>query len=145
VNIHTQESVSGFIATEPRLTYTDGGSAKMYLRFGQNHFRKEDDGTFTELEPTFHNLVAWLGTAERANARLAKGDRFLAEGFTRTYDGTDPDGNAVKIEEFVAKKIGHDLARTDYEVMRGRRTPAADRAFEAPATSQAVRPSVPAL
>ena len=63
-------------------------------------------------------------TAERAHDRLAKGDKFVAEGYTREYDRTAPDGEVVKSEEFVAKKLGHDLARTSYEVDRTRRQPA---------------------
>jgi len=53
--------------------------------------------------------------------RLAKGDKFVAEGYVREYDHTTPDGEVVKAEEFVAKKLGHDLARTRYDVDRTRR------------------------
>ena len=36
-------------------------------------------------------------------------------------------------DHFIARKIGHDLARTNYDVDRTRRTAAADRGVEAPA------------
>jgi single-stranded DNA-binding protein len=92
-------------------------------RFGQEHYRRNDDGSFTELEPTYHNLVAFRATAERAHARFAKGDKFVAEGYTREYATTDTEGGTAKTEEYIAKKIGHDLARTNYEVNRLRREP----------------------
>lgn len=123
--LHTQESVSGFIASDPQLTYTERGDARLYVKIGQEHYRREDDGSFTQTETTFHDLVAFKKTAERAHERFTKGDKFVAEGYTREYDRQTPDGETVKAEEFVAKKLGHDLARTAYEVDRTRRSQAA--------------------
>ncbi|WP_415853349.1 single-stranded DNA-binding protein [Sinomonas sp. G460-2] len=122
--IHTQQSVSGFIASDPQLSYTAKGDARFYARIGQEHYRREADGSFTELEPTFHDLVAYRATAERAHERLAKGDSFVAEGYAHTFEH-ERDGQTVESEEFVAKKIGHNLARTTYEVDRTRRAQAA--------------------
>ena len=123
--IHTQESLSGFIASEPHLSFTEKGDARLFVKIGQEHYRREPDGSFTQTETTFHDLVAFRTTAERAHQRFAKGDKFIAEGYVHHYDRTD-DGRAVKAEEFVTKKIGHDLARTRYTVDRPRRTPEAD-------------------
>jgi len=120
-NIHTQQSISGFIASEPQRTVTENGDARFYARIGQPHFRRNDDGTFTELEPSFHDMVAYRATAERALARFAKGDSFVAEGYTRAFP-IERVGQVIENEEFVAKKIGHDIARTNYEVDRNRRT-----------------------
>ena len=124
--IHTQESLSGFIASEPHLSFTEKGDARLFVKIGQEHYRREDNGSFTQTETTFHDLVAFRTTAERAHQRFAKGDKFIAEGYTHHYDRTDDNGQAVKVEEFVAKKLGHDLARTRYTVDRPRRTPEAD-------------------
>ncbi|QEA30084.1 single-stranded DNA-binding protein [Microbacterium sp. CBA3102] len=118
--IHTQESFTGFIASDPQLSHTGKGEARFYARVGQEHYRKEPDGSFTELETTFHDLVAYRATAERAHERFAKGDSFVAEGYAHPY-GYERDGQTVQGEEFVAKKIGHDLARTSYEVDRNPR------------------------
>ena len=117
--IRTQESFSGFIASDRQLSYTTRGEARFYARVGQEHYRKEQDGTFTELDPTFHDLVAYRATAQRAQERFAKGDSFVAEGYTHPYE-YERDGETVQGEEFVAKKVGHDLARTSYEVTRAR-------------------------
>ncbi|MFE5671705.1 single-stranded DNA-binding protein [Agromyces sp. NPDC056523] len=118
--LHTQQSLSGFIASEPQQSVTENGDTRFYVRIGQPHFRREDDGTFSELEPSFHDLVTYRATAERALARFAKGDSFVAEGYVRTFE-VERDGAIVEREEFVAKKIGHDLARTNYDVDRSRR------------------------
>jgi single-stranded DNA-binding protein len=134
--LHTQQSLSGFIASDPQQSVTENGDVRFYVRVGQPHFRREDDGGFTELDPTFHDLVTYRATAERALSRFTKGDSFVAEGYVRTFQ-IERDGEVVNREEFVAKKIGHDLARTNYEVDRTRRTTAsAER--EVPAAASVV-------
>ncbi|WP_411700499.1 single-stranded DNA-binding protein [Conyzicola sp.] len=122
--LHTQQSLSGFIASEPQHSVTENGDTRFYVRVGQPHFRREEDGGFTELDPSFHDLVAYRATADRALDRFSRGDSFVAEGYVRTFQ-VERDGEVIEREEFVAKKIGHDLARTNYEVDRARRTPAA--------------------
>ena len=121
MTLHTQQSLSGFIASDPHQSVTENGDTRFYVRVGQPHFLREDTGNFTVLEPTFHDLVAYRATAERALNRLAKGDSFVAEGYVRTFQ-VERDGATLQREEFVAKKIGHDLARTNYQVDRTHRT-----------------------
>jgi single-stranded DNA-binding protein len=121
---HTQQSLSGFIASEPALTYTRTGDARFYAKIGQEHYRREDDGSFTKLETTFHDLVQYRKAAEEAYTKFRKSDWFLAEGYVKTYT----DGKNVEREEFVAKKLGHDAARTDYEVARADEPAAAVKA-----------------
>lgn len=141
--IHTQESFTGFIASDPQLSHTGKGEARFYARVGQEHYRREPDGSFTELETTFHDLVAYRATAERAHERFAKGDSFVAEGYTHPYE-YERDGQTVQGEEFVAKKIGHDLARTGYDVDRSpRNTRAAEGATPAPTAREAARNEEP--
>lgn len=138
MSIHTQESVSGFIATDPKLTETATGESRLYLRFGQEHFRREEDGSFTQLETSYHHLVMFGRSAEQASERFAKGDSFLAEGYTHEYI-YERDGEGLEGEEFVAKRIGHDVVRTRYEVDRSSRSAerqsvdrAPSKAFESP-------------
>lgn len=132
--IQTQESLSGFIASDPQLRDTSKGDARFYARIGKEHFRREEDGTFTQTETTYHHMVMFGRSAEHAHAQFAKGDNFIAEGYTRPVN-YERDGQNVEGEEFVAKKIGHDTARTRYDVDRTPRRAAAEReaaAFEAP-------------
>ncbi len=122
MTIRTQQSISGFIASDPQLTETERGEARFYARFGQENYRREDDGTFTKLETSFHSLVMYRATAERAYERFAKGDSFVAEGYAHEYT-YERDGQNVEGDEFVAKKIGHDTVRTRYAVDRTPRAP----------------------
>ena len=117
MTIPTQMSLHGFIATAPQLDFTGNGVARFYARIGVEQHRKETDGTFTKLDSTFHDLVAYAKTAERAYARFKVGDTFVASGYIHDYE-LERHGQAEAREEFVARRIGHDLARTRYQVER---------------------------
>ena len=117
MTIPTRMSLHGFIATAPQLNFVGSGAARFYARVGVEHYRKEADGSFTKLDSTFHDLVAYAKTAERAYARFQVGDNFVAAGYINTYE-VDRNGRAEAREEFVARRIGHDVARTTYDVNR---------------------------
>ncbi len=131
--IRTHQSISGFVASEPQLSYTDRGDARLYFKIGMEHYRKEPDNTYTQLESSFHDVIAYRGAAEQGHLRLAKGDNIIADGRVREYS-YERDGQRYEGEEFIATRIGHDLARTDYEVDRANRrtTARSSAAFEAP-------------
>ena len=128
MSIRTQQSLTGFIASEPQLTFTTQGDARFYAKIGQEHYRRNDDGAFTQLDTTFHDLVIYRRSAERAYAAFAKGDKFVAEGYVRTYEH-HLDGQTQRGEEFIARKLGHDTARTTYTVDRDRQPATVDTPF----------------
>jgi single-stranded DNA-binding protein len=117
MSIPTQLSLHGYIATSPELTKTRNGTHRFHARIGVEQFRKEADGTITRLDPVHCDLVAFETAAQRAFARFRVGDSFVASGYINEYEVTR-DGLPVAREEFVARRIGHDLARTTYEVVR---------------------------
>jgi single-stranded DNA-binding protein len=84
------------------------------------------------LETTFHDLIAYRGAAEQGAERIAKGDNIIADGRVREYS-YERNGQRYEGEEFIATRIGHDLARTRYEVDRTERSSGRDgTAFTAP-------------
>ncbi|QCC77437.1 single-stranded DNA-binding protein [Nocardioides daphniae] len=85
-------SLHGFIATTPQLHFTSTGQARFYARVGVEHYRREADHTFTKLDSTFHDLVAYAKTAERAYDRFRVGDNFLA---SATSPSTRSNGTAT--------------------------------------------------
>jgi single-stranded DNA-binding protein len=117
MTIPIQMSLHGFIAAAPQLNFTGNGAARFYARVGVEHYRKETDGSFTKLDSTFHDMVAYAKTAERAYPKFKVGDNFVASGYISEYE-VDRNGQAEVREEFVARRIGHDLARTNYDVDR---------------------------
>ena len=134
MTIRTKESLSGFIANDPELTFTMNGDARLYMRVGQPQVRFEEDGTFTDLDPTFTDLVMFRKSAERAHEQFRKGDNFIAEGDSKTYTKTVK-GQPQEGDQFVASRIGHDNNITRYTVDRtGPERDAAKR--EAPVQEQ---------
>ena len=117
MSIPTQLSLHGYIATAPELTKTRDGSPRFHARIGVEQFRKEPDGSFSKLDPIHCDLVAYDTAAQGAFERFRVGDSFVAAGYVNEYE-VDRDGEKVPSQEFVARKIGHDLARTRYEVLR---------------------------
>jgi len=138
--MRTGQSVSGFIASDPQLTHGPEGVARFYARIGIEHYRHEDDGTFTQLEPSFHNLVMFRASAERAADMFAKGDRFVAAGYVREY-AYERDGQHASGDEFVATTIGHDTARSRYTVDRTPRNDPAGQDPAGPARDQGFTPA----
>lgn len=123
MSIPTQMSLVGFIASDPDLHFTSAGAEHLRLRIGVEQWRKEPDGTFTKLDPTFHDMVAFESTARETHARFREGDSFVASGYVHEYE-VERDGRSVIKEEFVARKIGHNVNKTPYEVKRRRLAPA---------------------
>ena len=123
MSIPTQMSLVGFIASAPELHFTKEGAECCRLRVGVEQWRKEVDGSFTKLDPTFHDMVAFESTARETYARFRKGDSFVASGYVHEYELDGREGSVIK-EEFVARKIGHNVNKTAYEVQRRRLSPA---------------------
>ena len=55
MSIPTQMSLVGFIASAPELLFTKAGAECCRMRVGVEQWRKEVDGSFTKLDPTFHD------------------------------------------------------------------------------------------
>jgi single-stranded DNA-binding protein len=138
MSIPTQMSLAGFIASDPDLHFTTAGAEHVRVRVGVEQWRKEVDGSFTKLDPTFHDLVAFESTARETYARFRKGDSFVASGYVHEYE-LERDGTTVIKEEFVARKIGHNANKTAYEVQRRRLAPAS------PPVSHQTQPPDPAI
>jgi single-stranded DNA-binding protein len=115
--IPVQESLAGFIASDADVSFTDTGITQVHFRVGVEHWRREDDGTFTKLDSSFHDLLIFGKTTERAADQFRKGDQFVAHGYVDRKQGEPPTRPAVR-EVYIARKIGHDLARTTYDVDR---------------------------
>ena len=137
MSIPTQMSLVGFVASAPELHFTKKGDECCRLRVGVEQWRREVDGSFTKLDPTFHDMVAFESTARETYARFRPGDSFVASGYIHEFEVERRDGASVIKEEFVAKKIGHNANKTDYLVQRARHT-----ALERPLTSAPDPPAI---
>lgn len=64
----------GHIAGDPRLTTSEEtGTPRFYARVGVDHWRREDDGRFTNTGRTYHDLAIRYKAAEAAMEMFKKG------------------------------------------------------------------------
>ncbi len=141
MTIPTRVSLQGFIATDPDLHFSENGVARFCARVGVRQFRLNPDGSTTQVEPTFHDLVLFRKIAERAYEAFRKGDTFVATGHINE-NPYERHGRRIGHEEFVARHIGHDLVLTKYLVERKQLAqPDPDLAI-APATEPVPEPVV---
>ena len=135
----------GHIAGDPRLTHSEKtGTPRFYARVGVDHWRREDDGTFTKTDRTFHDLAVRYKAAEAAMDLFKKGDDFIATGRFEKF--TDPTTGAER-EEFRADTLTPNPVSTRLSIDReprngpARQALGADRsqAFERPEQSSPAR------
>lgn len=135
----------GHIAGDPRLTHSEKtGTPRFYARVGVDHWRREDDGTFTKTDRTFHDLAVRYKAAEAAMNLFKKGDDFIATGRFEKF--TDPTTGAER-EEFRADTLTPNPVSTRLSIDReprngpARQALGADRsqAFERPEQSSPAR------
>jgi single-stranded DNA-binding protein len=148
-----RSAIHGFVVTDPTLTTTRStGTPRVSMRAGRRHYQRQPDGTYTQNEPTYFNVVAYGPTAQRIARMFVAGDQFLADADLETYPVTNPDGTTTQREEYVAHRIGHDTTCTNYTVDRSPRQPPPGQAVRpfghttqpAPATTPVTTPPVPA-
>jgi single-stranded DNA-binding protein len=118
MTIPTQMSLHGFIATAPELTFTGKGHPRLFCRVGIEQHRKEVNGSFTQLDPVYCDLVMFDRPAERGYARFKTGDHIIASGYIHEYEQERPGRPSEIREQFVARHIGHDCVRTRYVIDR---------------------------
>lgn len=143
MDIKTQQSTSGFIVGDLRLQQTKDGTPMLTARVGQERFEPDGNNGFRQLDSHFFNLVQYGKSAERSFSQFKPGDRFVAEGYVRDFEYENRDGETITGQEFVVKKVGHDLGRTRYEVDRTPRQAGAERDGAAPAAEQGVEQDAP--
>ena len=120
MTIPIRQSLEGVFLTGLRPGSTRSGIPVLRATVRAQQWRHEQDETFTAQEPVTCDLVVFHEGTQRARTRFRPGDAFVASGHVNTYDA-QRDGKTVQCHEFVARRIGHDAARTRYKVTRTRR------------------------
>lgn len=113
--LDTRDSIYGRVESTPIFTESDNGTKRLYFKARQDHYRYNGGNSYTRLASTYPDVIAFDAAASHGHAQLAKGDWFIAQGRVREH--VNPNTGVVE-DQFVASRIGHDMARTDYEVNR---------------------------
>ena len=78
--MRTKESLWGFFASDPQLSFNEDGEARLFAWIGQEQFERSPDGSFTQGETKFYPFKMFRRSAEHAYEKFARGDNFVASG-----------------------------------------------------------------
>lgn len=102
-------SVTGYVATQPKLSYTRNGEKTVYMRVGWTPRRRDrKTGEWTD-QPT--SVICFRKVAENAALCLRRGDPVILKGTLQVREHSEESAPRRQVVEVVAESIGHDLAR----------------------------------
>lgn len=98
-------TIIGNLTSDPELTYTTGGQARLSFGLASNHVWYDQDNEKQE-KPSYFNIVAWRYLAEHSARTLEKGIGVIVHGRLEQRSYEDKDGVKRSIVELVADEIG---------------------------------------
>jgi single-strand DNA-binding protein len=105
-------SVSGYVATEPKLGVTKSGVRSLYMRVGWTpRWLDRTTGDWNDQPTSFVSVVCYRRVAQNAGACLRRGDPIVLRGTLRVREFGEEGGPRQHSVDVVAESIGHDLAR----------------------------------
>jgi single-strand DNA-binding protein len=99
----------GNLTADPELRFTPSGLPVTSLRIAVTPRSRQDDGTWTDGETSFHTVNVWRDQAEHAGETLTKGARVIVVGRPKQRSWTDQDGTEHQVTEIDAEEIGPSL------------------------------------
>jgi single-strand DNA-binding protein len=113
----------GNLTADPELRFTPSGLEVANLRVAVTPRTRQQDGTWTQGETSFHTVTVWRDQATNAAETLAKGHRVIVVGRPKERTWTDQDGTEHHVVEVDAEEVGPSLRWATAKVTRtnGRR------------------------
>lgn len=100
-------TVVGNLVNTPEVRFTPSGNTMTTGTVVENHGYKDANNNWVETEPTFWPFVIWGEMGSNAAACLAKGDRVVVVGDTRTNSWEDKDtGQKRSRVELTVREVG---------------------------------------
>jgi single-strand DNA-binding protein len=108
----------GNLTADPELRFTPSGLPVTSLRIAVTSRSRQEDGTWTDGETSFHTVNVWRDQAEHATESLSKGARVLVVGRPKQRAWTDQDGVEHQVTEVDAEEVGPSLRWATAKVTR---------------------------
>jgi single-strand DNA-binding protein len=108
----------GNLTADPELRFTPSGLPVTSLRIAVTPRSRQEDGTWTDGETSFHTVNVWRDQAEHATETLTKGARVIVVGRPKERSWTDADGTEHHVTELDAEVVGPSLRWATAEVTR---------------------------
>lgn len=99
----------GNLTADPELRFTPSGLQVANLRVAVTSRSRQEDGTWTQGETSFHTVTVWRDQASNAVDSLAKGARVIVVGRPKARTWTDQDGTEHHVTEVDAEELGPSL------------------------------------
>ena len=103
-SLRNRVNLIGNLGQNPEIKNLDGGKKVTHFTIATTEEYKNSDGQKVK-ETTWHNIVAWNGTADVASRYLKKGGQVAVEGRIAYRSYEDKNGVTKHITEIIA----HDL------------------------------------
>jgi single-strand DNA-binding protein len=98
-------TAQGNLVFEPDFQVTASGISRCKLRIACNERRKNQDGTWTDGETSYFDIVLWRGLADAAADQFHKGQPILVIGKVRVSKYEDKNGVERTSVEITADEI----------------------------------------
>ena len=108
----------GNLTADPELRYTPSGLQVTSLRLAVTPRTRQDDGSWTDGETSFHTVNVWRDQASNAVNSLTKGARVLVVGRPKERTWTSEDGTEHQVTEVDAEEVGPSLRWASAKVAR---------------------------
>ena len=108
----------GNLTADPELRSTPSGLQVTSLRLAVTPRTRQDDGSWTDGETSFHTVNVWRDQASNAVNSLTKGARVLVVGRPKERTWTSEDGTEHQVTEVDAEEVGPSLRWASAKVAR---------------------------
>jgi single-strand DNA-binding protein len=98
-------TAQGNLVFEPEFQVTQSGISRCKMRIACNERRKNQDGTWSDGETSYFDIVLWRGLAEAAADQFKKGQPILVVGKVRVSKYEDKNGIERTVVEITADEI----------------------------------------
>lgn len=99
----------GRIVRDPEVRFSAAGKAVASTTIAVNERKRNDDGTYSDGEASFHNVIAFGQMAEMMAETLAKGDLVVATGEYKQRKYKTKEGEDRTVHETILDDIGKSL------------------------------------
>jgi single-strand DNA-binding protein len=99
-------TAQGNLVFDPDFTVTASGISRCKLRIACNERKKADNGTWSDGDTSYFDVVLWRGLAEAAGDQFKKGQPILVTGKVRVSKYDDKNG----VERTAVEITGEEIA-----------------------------------
>jgi single-strand DNA-binding protein len=107
----TAITITGNLVADPEIKFSKNGKAIAKFRVADTDRKRNEQGTWEDDGTTFWRCTAFGKLAENIGDSLAKGNKVIVVGRTKTEEWTTQQGEKRSQVEILANSVGPDLSK----------------------------------